>query len=56
MYLQAASEEEGVAMTRILATELMELTGLGLIGVRLPDGGITDFGGTAGTLGAAALS
>lgn len=51
LHLQAAADEEGVAMTHMLAAELTQLTGLGLVGVRLPDGSVTEFGATAGTVG-----
>jgi hypothetical protein len=54
--IQAEGEEEGTAMSEMLATELSELTALGLIGTRTTDGDITAFGGTVGTLGGGAAT
>jgi hypothetical protein len=54
MYIEAAAGEQGLEMTEMLATELTELTNLGLLGVRVPDGSVQAFGGTVGTLGGGA--
>ena len=54
LYIQAAAEEEGGEMSPMLAAELTELTNLGLLGVRRPDGHVTAMGSTAGTLGGGA--
>jgi hypothetical protein len=56
MYIEAESKEGGRVMDDMLATELTELTSLGLIGTRLPDGGVVAFGDTVGTLGSGARS
>jgi hypothetical protein len=56
MYIEAEGKEEGRVMDDMLAAELTGLTSLGLIGTRLPDGGVVAFGDTVGTLGSGARS
>jgi hypothetical protein len=56
IYIEAESKEEGRVMADMLATELTQLTNLGLIGTRLPDGSVVAFGDTVGTLGSGARS
>jgi hypothetical protein len=54
--IQAKEDEEGTRMSEMLATELGELTALGLIGIRGPGGEMSAYGATVGTLGGGALT